>query len=61
MASAFANRDLFLALANYGHSRAAIRTRDGWVSAMGAAAPPAREWDLGPRSLIILKHAKNAG
>ena len=61
VASAFANRDLFLVLANYGHSRAAIRTRDGWVSATGAAAPPAREWDLGPRSLTILKHARAAG
>jgi len=27
----------------------------------GAAAPPAREWDLRPRSLTILKHAKDAG
>lgn len=55
VASAFANRDLFLALANYGRSPATVATQDEFVSVTGPKETAAREWRIGPRQLRILR------
>jgi len=53
--SAFANRDVYLVLANYGHSDVEIETADTFVPATDRAAPPAKKWRLEKRSLAILR------
>ncbi len=55
VASAFANRELFLVLANYGQSPQEVATADAYVSVDGAAAAPARKWQVPKRSLRILR------
>ena len=55
VASAFANRDLHLVLANYGRSPAEVETADAYLSADAPSAPPATRWTLPPRSLHILR------
>ncbi|MBN1342586.1 MAG: hypothetical protein JXQ73_07900 [Phycisphaerae bacterium] len=55
VASAFANRDLYLVLANYGHTPADVETADDYVSVEPAGAVSQRRWKLGPRSLCILR------
>jgi hypothetical protein len=55
VASAFANRELHLVLANYGPSPQEIETADAHVPAHDPAAAPARQWQLPPRSLRILR------
>jgi len=57
VASAFANRELYLLLANYGHSPQQIDTADAYVPADAPAAAPAREWRLPKRSLRILRYS----
>lgn len=56
VASAFANRGLYLVLANYGHSPAEIETSEAYSPVVG---PPAAktQWSLGARSLYILKRS----
>jgi len=54
VASAFANRELYLVLANYGHNPAEIATAETFCKAMGP--PEARtQWKVEARSLQILK------
>jgi hypothetical protein len=62
VASAFANRDLYLVLANYGQSPQEIETTDTYVAADDPAAAPAHQWQLPKRSLKIVKlsHARSA-
>jgi hypothetical protein len=54
VASAFANRELYLVLANYGRAPVEVATSDIYVHAEGP--PETRKlWNLAPRSLYILK------
>ena len=46
VASAFANRDLYLVLANYGQSPQQVETADAYVPADDLAAAPAKQWQL---------------
>ena len=57
VASAFANRDLYLVLANYGQSPQQIETTDAYVPADDPAAAPAKQWQLPKRSLRILRRS----
>ena len=57
VASAFANRDLYLVLANYGQSPQEVRTAEAYVPTDDLAAAPARQWQLPKRSLRILRYA----
>ena len=54
--SVFANRDLYLVVANYGHAPAAVETVDAYSPAAG---PPAArtQWSFGARSLHILRRS----
>jgi hypothetical protein len=56
VASAFANRELYLVLANYSNSPVRLQTRRPFV-ACDRSGPPAAVWPLAPRSLLILKRA----
>jgi hypothetical protein len=55
VASAFANRELHLVLANYGQSAQQVETAEAYVAADNLAAPPAKHWQLPKRSLRILR------
>jgi len=55
VASAFANRELYLVLANYGRSPADVGTADPYVPVADPSAAPAKQWNLAPRSLQILR------
>ncbi len=55
VASAFANRDLHLVLANYGRGPAEVATVDGYRAVDTPAAPPKKVWNLAPRSLQIVR------
>ena len=57
VASAFANRDLYLVLANYGQSSQQVETSDAYVPVDDLAAAPARQWQLPKRSLRILRYS----
>jgi hypothetical protein len=55
VASAFANRELHLVLANYGRSAVEIATADGYVPSESPSAAPKKVWSLPPRSLHVLR------
>ena len=55
VASAFANRELYLVLANYGQTPITINTTDKYVPVTAPSAAPAQHWKLTGRSLQILK------
>lgn len=55
VASAFANRDLYLVLANYGRNKAQIQTSKPYVSTLTPEAKGGQAWSLKPRTLTILK------
>ena len=57
VASAFANRDLYLVLANYGQAPQQVETADAYVSTDDLAAAPAKQWPLPKRSLRILRYS----
>jgi hypothetical protein len=57
VASAFANRDLHLVLANYGKSPQQVETADAYVATDNPAAAPAKQWQLPKRSLRILRYS----
>ena len=57
VASAFANRDLHLVLANYGQSPQQIETADAYVPEDDPTAAPAKQWPLAKRSLRILRYS----
>ncbi|MBN2310143.1 MAG: hypothetical protein JXR94_14310, partial [Candidatus Hydrogenedentes bacterium] len=55
VASAFANRDLHLVLANYGTSPTDVVTAEPYVAAHDPSAAPSTHWPLAARSLHILR------
>lgn len=55
VASAFANREVYLVLANYGHEPVDITTRDSYTSTNPAVAASQRNWRLNARSLDVLR------
>jgi hypothetical protein len=55
VASVFANRELYLALANYGAAPAEIRMADTYVAVAGPRAAPQKVWTLEGRSLRLLR------
>ncbi len=57
VASAFANRELHMVLANYGKTPAEIETADNHVAVDQSSAAPTNKWDLPPRSLRILRRS----
>jgi len=57
VASAFANRQLYLVLANYGQAAVDIATTDAYVPVADPAATAGKRWHLEGRSLCILRRA----
>ena len=57
VASAFANRQLHLVLANYGSSPVEVQTAAKYVAADETSPQATNAWKLGPRSLRILRCA----
>jgi len=55
VASAFANRDLYLVVANYGRTAAEVETTAAHLPADQPARAPGRRWPLAARSLTILR------
>ena len=53
--SAFANRELYLVLANYGQAPASVETSGKYVPVAEPSAAGATRWDLEARSLRILR------
>ena len=58
VASAFANRELYLALANYGRSSAEVQTTEPYVAVADASAGSRTSWTLAGRSLRILRRSR---
>lgn len=57
VASVFANRELYLVLANYARSATVLATTDAYLPPDQPAAAPAKQWTLPPRSLTILRRS----
>jgi hypothetical protein len=57
VASLFANRELFLVVANYGRNATHLVTTDVYVPVDDPAGSATKEWALPPRSLKILRRA----
>lgn len=57
VASVFANRDLYLVLANYSNSPQPIETAEPYVAVDTPSAAPAKLWQLPKRSLKILRRS----
>jgi len=57
VASAYANRELYLVLANYGRSAAEVGTSDAYVPADSPSASPTKLWRIPARSLVILRRS----
>jgi hypothetical protein len=55
VASVFANREIYLVLANYGREATVVTTTETFVPADEPAAAPAKQWTLEPESLQILQ------
>jgi hypothetical protein len=55
VASAFANRETYLVLANYGTAATEVTTSDAFVPVSKQGGDPAKTWNLSPRSLQILR------
>lgn len=55
VASAFANSELYVVLANYGQAAATVQTSDKYVPVADPAAAPKNRWDIEARSLHILR------
>jgi len=55
VASAFANREVYLVLANFGQAAAEVACCDAYVPVANPSAAPARQWSLPRRSLHILR------
>lgn len=53
--SAFANREIYLVLANYGHSAIEIESSYQYVATAAASQAPRNRWSLAGRSLLILQ------
>ncbi|MCL4215930.1 MAG: hypothetical protein KJ052_02845, partial [Candidatus Hydrogenedentes bacterium] len=59
VASAFANRELHVVLANYGEAPVAIETADSYLAIDQPPAAPGKQWNLPPRSLRILRRSED--
>ncbi len=57
VASVFANRELYLLLANYGQSTQEVETADAYVSADDRKGASAKQWQLPKRSVRILRYS----
>jgi hypothetical protein len=57
VASAFANREFYLVLANYGPQAAEIVTADAYVTTDNPGVPAAKQWNIPPRSMKILRRS----
>jgi hypothetical protein len=57
VASAFANRELYLVLANYGEEAVEVSTADAHVDTGDPASRPSKQWRLDGRSLVILRRS----
>ncbi len=57
VASAFANRHMYLVLANYGRSPVEVGTAQGYVPIDTPSGPPKNRWNLPPRSLQVLRRS----
>ena len=55
VASAFANRELYLVLANYGKEAVELMTSDDYVDTAEPGSRPSKQWILDGRSLVILR------
>ena len=55
VASVFANREVYLVLANYGNTGVNIITRDSYLEVTGVGDAPRSQWSLPPRSLRVLR------
>jgi hypothetical protein len=55
VASVFANRRMYLVLANYGEKDTTIETADNFLATQKQEERVGTKWKLGPRSLLILK------
>jgi hypothetical protein len=55
VATALANRSLWLVLANFGMTATKVSTRDAWVADGGTDGKTNSVWKLEPRSLTILR------
>jgi hypothetical protein len=55
VASAFANRELYLTLANYGNTPAEVTTSDAYARVAEPSEPGRNTWALPARSLHILR------
>jgi len=60
-ASVFANRNLYLALANYSSQDATVETKDVYRSLTDEAAAPGKSWRIKARSLIVVKPRRGIG
>lgn len=60
VASAFANRELYVVLANYGKTLQQIVTTDNYVAVDESSSEPSKQWNLPPRSLQILRRERSA-
>jgi hypothetical protein len=60
VASAFANRELYIVLANYGQAPVEIETADAYVPTDTPSTAPTKNWSLPPRSLQILRRHPTA-
>ena len=57
VASAFANRELYLVLANYGQTSTTIETAETYVPTDTPSAMPSKSWELPKRSLRIIRRS----
>ena len=57
IASAFANRQMHLVLANYARSPVEIRTADPYRSMLVESPTAQKQWTIPPRSLLILRRS----
>lgn len=57
VASAFANRQLYLVLANYSQQPQQVQTADAYVPTDALASTPSKQWQLPKRSLRILRYS----
>lgn len=55
VASAFANRETYLVVANHGGNIAEIATREGFVLPEDETAAPRKQWSIAPGALEILR------
>jgi hypothetical protein len=54
VASVFANREMYLVLANYGHRPVEVESSSQYVLLAAASGPPMKRWEIPGRSLLIL-------